>query len=498
MALFDGLDRAYGAYKISGEVSKVGKVQGQAITYKDVVTEELWKNHLEGKSSVGIVPIRDNATVKFAGIDIDTYIDFDLNELEERVKALSLPLLLTRSKSGGAHLWLFLKYEAEAQYIRELLSTWAVALGFPGVEVFPKQDKLAGEHDVGNWINMPYFNEKKSDRYGIVNGKKLSVDKWLKYAENHLIDPNKLVAVETPEPEGLEDAPPCLQIMAAQGIPEGTRNNVLFNFGVYARLRYEDDYHEKIDEYNAQFFDPPLGHQEVVEIAKGVAKKDYFYSCNRDPLSAYCSKSICIQRKYGVGSANSDTFDVTFDSITKYEGEPPTYYAQVNGKRFKCAAVDLLQQSRFAMLCVEAIDYMPRLMKKDAWRKMINELLANAERVEVPEDATPSGQLKYLLGQFIESTEARDKGELLMGKPWMDGENNKIYFRGGDLMEFLRNHKFNEFKQNEIWAVLKNQMPVKHHQLHVQGSCVKCWSIPVPDDMQKESFEVTKAVEDEF
>lgn len=498
MALFDGLDRAYGAYKINGKVSEKGKVGGQAITYKDDVTEELWAKHLSGESSIGIVPIKDSATVVFAGIDIDSYIDFDLKELERRVKALSLPLVLTRSKSGGAHLWLFLTYEAEASYIRELLSTWAVALGFPGVEVFPKQDRLANDNDVGNWINMPYFDAKDTTRYGIVNGKKLSAEKWLNYAEKHKVDPTKLIAVETPEPEGLEDAPPCLQILAEQGIPEGNRNNALFNFAVYARLRHEDDWQSRLDEYNAKFFNPPLGHKEVSEVAKFASKKDYFYTCNRDPISAYCSKSICRQRKYGVGNSNNDTFDVNFDSITKYNGEPPTYYAQVNGSRFRCTAADLLQQNRFQLLCMEAIDYMPRTLKKDAWRKMINDLLASAERVETPEDATPSGQLKFLLNQFIESTEARDKAELLMGKPYLSQKDNLVYFRGGDLMEFLRNHKFTEFKQNEIWAVLRNQMPVKHHQFQVQGSCVKCWSIPIPKEMQTESFEVTKEIEDEF
>jgi len=498
MALFDGLDRAYGAYKINGEVSAKGKVGGQAVTYKSEVTEELWDNHLAGKSSVGIVPIKDTATVKFAAIDIDTYIDFDLSELEQRVKSLSLPLILTRSKSGGAHLWLFLKVEAEAQYIRELMSTWAVALGFPGVEVFPKQDKLAGENDVGNWINMPYFNSKKSERYGILNGKKLTAKKFLDYAEKNLVDPNKLVVVETPEPEGLEEAPPCLQILATQGIPEGNRNNALFNFAVYARLRHEDDWQSKLDDYNSKFFDPPLGHKEVSEVAKFASKKDYFYTCNRDPICQYCSKSICRNRKYGVGSNDNDTFDVSFDSITKYEGEPPTYYAQVNGSRFKCTAADLLMQSRFQLLCMEAIDFMPRSLKKDAWRKMINELLANAERVETPEDATPSGQLQFLLSQFMEATEARDKGELLMGKPYLDEKVQRIYFRGGDLMEFLRSHKFTEFKQNEIWAVLKNKISLKHHQINVHGSCVKCWSIPIPESMQKESFNITKEDEEEF
>ena len=38
----------------------------------------------------------------------------------------------------------------------------------------------------------------------------------------------------------LEGAPPCLVTIAKQGIPNGQRNNAIYNFGVYCKKRFPD------------------------------------------------------------------------------------------------------------------------------------------------------------------------------------------------------------------------------------------------------------------
>jgi hypothetical protein len=32
----------------------------------------------------------------------------------------------------------------------------------------PLQEKLLTDNDVGNWLNMPYFGGKETDRYAII------------------------------------------------------------------------------------------------------------------------------------------------------------------------------------------------------------------------------------------------------------------------------------------------------------------------------------------
>ena len=105
--IFQGLDRAYGEYT-PGD-TKNGKVGGSAVTKRDFVSDALWKNHLEGKApSLGIVPIRDDSTCTWGCIDIDTY-PLDHRKIAKDIKNKKIPLVVFRSKSGGAHLFLFVE-----------------------------------------------------------------------------------------------------------------------------------------------------------------------------------------------------------------------------------------------------------------------------------------------------------------------------------------------------------------------------------------------------
>ena len=103
--LFTGLQRGYGILRVDGSYQYV---KGQP-------TPELYQQHLEGKISLGIVPITDNGNCKFGALDFDDHKKdknniqkFDYNRLLEKIEFLNLPLTVCKSKSGGAHCYLFL------------------------------------------------------------------------------------------------------------------------------------------------------------------------------------------------------------------------------------------------------------------------------------------------------------------------------------------------------------------------------------------------------
>ena len=107
-AIFSGLDIAYGTYKIKSERGD-GKQAGQATVVRKPPTDDLWIKHLEGVDpSLGIIPIRADNTCIWGCIDIDQY-PLDHKGLVDKVRSLSLPLVVCRSKSGGAHVFLFSK-----------------------------------------------------------------------------------------------------------------------------------------------------------------------------------------------------------------------------------------------------------------------------------------------------------------------------------------------------------------------------------------------------
>ena len=56
-AIFDGLQEAYGTYKVETKQSN-GKNTGKAAIVREPRTKKLWEGHLSGiGSSVGIIPI---------------------------------------------------------------------------------------------------------------------------------------------------------------------------------------------------------------------------------------------------------------------------------------------------------------------------------------------------------------------------------------------------------------------------------------------------------
>ena len=106
--IFLGLEIAYGQYQ-PGERGSNGKQQGKAFIVRQDVTDELWTNHLEGKGpALGIIPITENNDCRWGCIDIDEY-NFDHTSFIKSIRDLKLPLIVCRSKSGGAHVFLFTK-----------------------------------------------------------------------------------------------------------------------------------------------------------------------------------------------------------------------------------------------------------------------------------------------------------------------------------------------------------------------------------------------------
>ena len=56
-SIFDGLEEAYGTFKIEKQQSN-GKNTGKAALVRETRTTALWQGHLSGKGSgVGIIPI---------------------------------------------------------------------------------------------------------------------------------------------------------------------------------------------------------------------------------------------------------------------------------------------------------------------------------------------------------------------------------------------------------------------------------------------------------
>lgn len=478
MTLFRGLGRAYGTYKVAAaDVTAGKKVKGKAVTVLGAVTEQLWTDHVEGRAGLGVIPITDDATCHFGAIDVDKY-DIALDELEAKVAGTKLPLVLCRTKSGGAHLFLFCKEPITAELVRRRLTEWAYVLGYGGSEIFPKQVKLASERDVGNWINMPYFDAERTTRYALRKGKALKLDAFIKYAESLSVTAEELEAIAVSGTVVLEDGPPCLNHLASQGVPEGARNSTLFNFGVYARLRYGDDWRPQLDAINQQFMQPALSGSEVTVVAKSLAKKTYFYTCDQEPMRSCCNKELCRMRRFGIGHGHVDGGSqeppVVLGTLTKIMTDPPIWTIDVDGVRMELETDDLVSQERFRKLCVQVINKFPPRLKADRWEKLIQDRLDNVEIVEAPADSGPEGLFWHHLRQFCTGpAQAKERDEILAGRVWTD--DGRTWFRSADFLRYLDQQRVRLFDQRTIWGLLRKSGKAGHKNLTLKGLKVELW-----------------------
>jgi len=179
-SIFEGQTIGWGETIATDEIRDDGKKETENFIRRSPVTDQHWKNHLEGTGNrFGCIPIRTDNTCKWGCIDIDVY-DLDHVPIIKKIKELKLPLIYFRSKSNGAHIFLFTKEFVLAKEMKKKLHKMASMIGHAGREIYPKQETVITERgDLGSYLNVPYYNYKKPDQCMLdEDGKELPIEKF--------------------------------------------------------------------------------------------------------------------------------------------------------------------------------------------------------------------------------------------------------------------------------------------------------------------------------
>lgn len=494
-SLFSGYQQAYGTYLIRGEDSS-GKVTGRAQTLRGTPTHAIYRAHLEGAGGgLGIIMLREDNTVFFGAIDYDVKT-MDHAKAEAKIEALGLPLVLCRSKSGGGHFYCFMSEPVPATIFRDRLAEWTALLGMAAnTEQFPKQTSRYDANDVGNWINLPYFNADDTNRYAIKDGKPLDLAGFLELAESRRQTKAEMSKSLYNGTELFEEGPPCLQTLEAQGgFVQGTKKEGMFNVAVYLRKRYPDDWQRRVDEYNGKMAN--ILSDEVQGIIKQVGKKAYSYKCKLPPINGCCNRRLCRTRQFGVGETDIDSGDRGFaiGALTRYEvgsnGDEPYWAMEVNGKRVMVTTAQLYSRDEFNRACMSQANVIPVHTTPVRWLKFLNDFLPTAEIVPLPEDAGPLGQLWEHIVMFLtQGVQAPELKGILLGVPYR--EEDKIYFRSLDLMTYLKSRRVDVKSPQQVWELLRKKGGDKKFTV-LDGKGTNVWSVPAPHPV-----EVERAVDNE-
>lgn len=287
----------------AGRTDVLGHGHGEVT--REQVLVGTYAPHLEGEGSgIGIFPLRDDGTVRFAAIDLDEP-NFEL----ARDFQMFLPgtTWIERSRSGNAHVWAFFSSACPAWVARGLMKNATESLGRKDVEIFPKQDTLA-EGMVGNYINLPYHGDDRPMMDFAERGEHgnyaIPLDDFISAAQVSRINPDawqrraEALGIVPPEKREVSDtefgSQPFLHDCAAyiyknredNPIQPGGRAAVLFHVAVQF-LNYDGFETEEvrgfIDEIN-DAMPAPLDKREVDRIFRNAASGRYRYTGCDDPL----------------------------------------------------------------------------------------------------------------------------------------------------------------------------------------------------------------------
>jgi hypothetical protein len=294
-AAFDGRKDAYGI--------------GAGGVVREAVTSKLYSNHLRGfGSGLGIFPLRDDGTVRFAAIDLDEP-DFDL--AAEIAAFIPGDVFLESSRSGNAHLWAFFAAPCPAWVARGNLKLALEAAGKPRVEIFPKQDSLVPGM-LGNYINLPFHGDDRPmlwrtgdendytrpgyTLFGFLEGVdeiRIDPEHWRRLAVQAGVTPPGTVSDEGDMPWGTRPtlhhcATYMLQHKNDNPVTVGHRNIAFFSLAKMLLNCKDYDVEETIeivDGYNEAGTDPVPRH-EIIAIVRNAVRGEFTSTGCDDPLMA--------------------------------------------------------------------------------------------------------------------------------------------------------------------------------------------------------------------
>jgi hypothetical protein len=417
------------------------------------------------------------------------------------IRKLKLPLWVFRSKSGGAHLYVFFIAAVSGEWAQALLARWRKALGLPPrTEIFPKQKRLVDATDTGNWLNMPFFScygKERGLRYAYdpdtgvaIHDPAVFLKRLTKTSEGEA-DAIQIVKEESPA-EAYKKMPPCLEAFCKQGAPDGCRNVGLFQFAVYSKKRKnagEDiDMEQEVASYNEQFMEPPLSRGDVRSVLKSAVRKDYQYLCQDPALQAVCNKTQCRKRVYGVGGSGGGGGDdgttipridqMPIRNVRKYAIETPVYYFEIGEQSMKLTSQDLTTQVTLLKAIFECTNQRPRKTTDDRFAVWLTNNFSNPDIIQPIEAETERGALLLRLREFLRDNLSVDPQDLVIDRVYE--HDGMCTFRFEAWRDFCQRMRITT---TTPMGSLLRELGASPEPWNIGGMACQVWTIRTPENL---------------
>ena len=481
--IFDGYRGAYGVADWTNV--KIDPVSGKKKPdYRwnfEPFTDQIFIDHLSGAKSVGIQPTNENSEVKFGLIDIDpnNYVNYDKKFFIDKIQEFKLPLIPIESKSGGLHLFIFMKEFVSAtllvSFLRNLLPLFNLK---PDCEIFPKQTQLTkdtetGELRPGQFINLPYY--KKTERQALnLDGTPFTFEQFIPLVESNLVDPDQLNAITDGidkkifegADEDFKDGPPCLATLSTiMKDPQfDGKDRFMYNYHVFVKMKYEDGWKQKVKnapvkyfaEQDANAWDDKLLNAKVRSWARSLKG----YTCTQSPISDHCKKGICVKKKFGVLAGSKGTYPV-LTNLKKIELDPEPEYEfdviksdGIGTATVHCRSVEhVTDQRKRRNAIAKAAGFPPPIIKGDEDQTILDALWKTQKIVNPPIGTSSKEKLHDVLHAKINGPKAMNDAGFKTGTVLI--EDGHAFFKFDKFYDKLKskNWKYSEDKTGAMMEV---------------------------------------------
>ena len=481
LELFEGDSGQFIKVTLTGGQDERGKREADYLTIHEPVTADLWQDHLEGKYVIGLRPERDDK-IKWGCIDVDpqSYKDYSSKKYIDIIKNNNLPLIPVRSKSGGLHIFLFLKDWENKVDVLKILNKWNNDY-FMANEVFPMNKALG----------MPYFNAKMTTEFAYNNdGTPIMLEAFIELAQLKRVSLEQIKNFKATnyEPESSwKDYPPCVQKMIQEKWSGNHRNDFLFNVLVLECKKDENlsisELTEIAKKRNTEIFTIPLPEKEIVTIAKSVKKGGYFYKCppKLNAITPICNKDLCKNRSLGIFQEAPAIIDEFEDVMFIRDIKESFYQFKYQGEKIMVKPEDLASELNFKK---KLLNYkilwktLPKRKNIIVWDLFLDGLVKKAEESDEFNYLETLEDMRYqTLKEFFEDTiEQDDFRKLKDGYVVLDSKTNVCYFKRTTLDNWMKK-KMNKAFNNSMEALrLLNCKRLEYHEGEKN-----IWAVDMPE-----------------
>ena len=481
LELFQGDSGQFIKVTLTGGQDERGKREADYLTIHEPVTADLWQDHLEGKYVIGLRPERDDK-IKWGCIDVDpqSYKDYSSKKYIDIIKNNNLPLIPVRSKSGGLHIFLFLKDWENKVDVLKILNKWNNDY-FMANEVFPMNKALG----------MPYFNAKMTTEFAYNNdGTPIMLEAFIELAQLKQVSLEQIKNFKATkyEPESSwRDYPPCVQKMIQEKWSGNHRNDFLFNVLVLECKKDENlsiaELTEIAKKRNTEIFTIPLPEKEIVTIAKSVKKGGYFYKCppKLNAITPICNKDLCKNRSLGIFQEAPAIIDEFEDVMFIRDIKESFYRFKYLGEEIICKPEDMASELNFKK---KLLNYkilwknLPKRKNISVWDLFLDGLIKKAQESSDFNYQEHIDDIRYqTLKEFFEDTiEQDDFKKLKDGYVVLESKTNVCYFKRTTLDNWMKK-KMNKAFNNSMEALrLLNCKRLEYHEGEKN-----IWAVDMPE-----------------